>query len=273
MKKTILSAVVAVSLLVATGNAFAAKPAENNAGAQKYAWHLSGDVMPVPPYGLSDIPGSDTASKLIVNQPNGKVKAMVTGVMNGLHPDTTYTVYLSNPYTAYVPADLTGSYKVMYAVNGGGPNPELYDMTLTGSGGHGGYPSPGPSYGYEWDVSNIVITGNTFSFTCTYTVGAVGTIMHMSGTIATNGSLSGSWDDNYGGGRTGTWYTESGQAKPASGSTGWPSLLTGVSTFTFTTDSEGAGSWHYNFKNAVDAFSVWINGAGGTILISDSVSL
>ena len=62
----------------------AVKPVDT--GAQTYAWHLSGDVMPVPPYGSIDIPGSDTASKLIVNQPNGNTEVAITGVMNGLLP-------------------------------------------------------------------------------------------------------------------------------------------------------------------------------------------
>ena len=272
-----------VLVSVFAGQVSAAKPATNLAGAQKFSWNLSGAVMPIPPYGSLDIPGSDTASKLIVNQPNGKVEATITGAMNGLHPDTTYTVYLSNGYTPYVYTgwDLTGSYLVMYAVDGGGQNPALYDMTLTGLGGHGGYPSPGP-YGYEWTVSNVVITGNTFSFTCTYTVGAVGTIMHMSGTIAANGSLSGIWDDNYGGGRTGTWNTTSGNAvKTSTGSTGWPGLFTStVQPFTFTTDDSGSGSWHVNLRasdfprgEGLYTLSVWINEAGGTMLISDNFTL
>src|SRR3989344_9285381 len=107
MKKLLISGILLVSVFALTGGVYAAKPAGNYAGAVTYAWHLSGDVMPVPPYGSLDIPGSDTASKLIFNQPNGKVSAMVTGVMNGLHPDTTYTVYLSNSYTPYVPTNIT----------------------------------------------------------------------------------------------------------------------------------------------------------------------
>ncbi len=281
MKRFIFPAIAIASLLVLAGVASAATPIGKWAGAQEVKWNLSGAVMPVPPYGSQDIPGSDKASKLFVNQhqPYDKIDVGVTGVMNDLLPDTTYTVYISGPYTAYVPADLTGSYTVMYAVNGGGPNPSLYDMTLTKSGGSGDYPSPGPSYAYEWNVSNIVITGNTFSFTCTYTLGAIGTIMQMSGTIAANGSLSGIWSDNYGGGRTGTWYTESGTAKLSSGSTGWPGLLTSaVQPFTFVTDKKGASHWHVKLTGAditlpKTTFSVWVNGGGATILISDDVTV
>ncbi len=67
----------------------------NLAGAVKVPWNLSGNVMPIPPYSYYDIPGSDTASKLIVNQPNGNTEVTITGVMNGLESNTTYTVILS----------------------------------------------------------------------------------------------------------------------------------------------------------------------------------
>ncbi|MBN1971797.1 MAG: hypothetical protein JW870_20730 [Candidatus Delongbacteria bacterium] len=86
--------------VVPTSGLTRVKPEGNLAGAVEVPWNLSGDVMPVPPYGSIDIPGSDTASKLIVNQPNGSVKVTLTGVMSGLVPNTEYTVYLAN---AYVP--------------------------------------------------------------------------------------------------------------------------------------------------------------------------
>jgi hypothetical protein len=279
MKKIAISMIVAIAALcLVLSPVNAVKP--SGPGAQTYTWSLSGAVMPVPPYGLSDILGSDVASKLIVNLPNGAVGAVITGVMNGLHPDTTYTVYLSNPYTPYKATgwDLTADYQVMYAVDGGGPNPALYDMSLSLDAGHGGYPSPGP-YAYTWDVSDIVWTSGTdFHFTCTYTSGAVGTIMYMSGTIAADGSLSGTWNDNYGGGRTGTWYTTSGHATfNYSGDTGWQGLYTStVQPFTFTTDGSGSGSWHINLPTTSitgTSASVWINDGpapytGSTVLIS-----
>jgi len=89
-------------MLVSAVTVLGAKPAPNLAGAITVPWHLSGDVMPVPPYGSMDIIGSDTASKLIVNQPNGKVMGGITGAINGLDPNTEYTVYLGNGYTPYV---------------------------------------------------------------------------------------------------------------------------------------------------------------------------
>ncbi|MBN1623244.1 MAG: hypothetical protein JXN10_03595 [Clostridia bacterium] len=70
-------------------------------GAVFYDFYLSGDVMPVPPYGSLDIEDSDTMSKLIVNKPNGTNAVTVTGVMKGLLPETEYMVYISNGYDPY----------------------------------------------------------------------------------------------------------------------------------------------------------------------------
>jgi len=74
------------------------------------AWHLSGDVGPVPPYGSGDIPGSDTHSKLSVHQADGNSELALIGAMNGLEPTTIYTVLVSKGYFAtpvYWPGLLT----------------------------------------------------------------------------------------------------------------------------------------------------------------------
>jgi len=98
MKKLVSVAVAFVFLFVVVGTAMAAKPAGNLAGALKVPWNLSGAVMPSP-WGLHDIAGSGTASKLIVNQPNGNTEVTITGAMNSLDPNRAYTVYLANGYT------------------------------------------------------------------------------------------------------------------------------------------------------------------------------
>lgn len=286
-KKHVLNLVVvgsALTFLAFGATALAAKPAGNHAGAQTYGWHLSSAVMPVPPYGLQDIPGSDSASKLIVNEPQGAVLATLTGVMGGLAPNTQYTVYLSKPYTPYVDTgwDVSGNWQVAFDYLG---TPYTHDMTLaqvmsTGAvSGSGGYPAGGP-YAYAWSITAGSVSGNAIDLTADYTLGAVGTTMHMHGTIAADGSMSGTWDDNYlGGTRTGTWSTASGSAaKTHTGDAGWPGLLTvAVQPFTFTTDASGSGSWHLNLRSAdvslPAGFSVWVNNAGGTLLISDSATL
>jgi len=96
-KLAALLLVVAALLFVFAAPVQAVRPDENLAGAEEVVWNLSGDVMP-PPYGDHNIPGSDTASKLIVNQPNGNTEVTITGVMNGLNPDSEYIVYLSKPW-------------------------------------------------------------------------------------------------------------------------------------------------------------------------------
>ena len=67
--------------------------------AKDVAWHVSGDVGPVPPYGAGDIPGSDTSSKLTVNLLNGNTEVALTGAMNGLDHRAVYTVLLSRGYS------------------------------------------------------------------------------------------------------------------------------------------------------------------------------
>lgn len=91
----------------------------------------------------------------------------------------------------------------------------VHDATLTQTGtsvsGSGGYPA-GSSHSYAWNVTSGTVSGSTVNLTVTYTYGAPGTVMNMIGTIAPDGTLSGTWDDNYGGSRNGTWMTKTGTA-------------------------------------------------------------
>jgi len=281
-----VAAISLLALLLAMPLSTFATTTTPKPGASFVNWNLSGAVMPVPPYGSQDKIGSDTASKLIINQPNGLVNAMLTGSMNGLYPSSTYTVYLANGYTPYVPASVTGEYEILFCWtpatwNGmtTGCNPYNYDVTLSQTGtaitGTGLYPA-GMTPTYGWTLTGSITGINAFSFTATYNLGAPGTVMQVIGTVASNGMLSGTWSDNYGGTRTGTWYSTSGIATPASGSTGYPGLATDILPFTFTTDAYGVGSWHINLYSAdftsgpsTYTLSVWINYNGATILISD----
>lgn len=108
--------------------------------------------------------------------------------------------------------NVNGNYRVDF-VYGGSHNP--YDLALSGQIGNsfnvtGNYPSGGP-YTYGW-TGNGTVSGNSVTMSVNYVLGAVGTHMDMSGTIAANGTMSGSWTDNYGGSRNGTWSTTSGAA-------------------------------------------------------------
>jgi hypothetical protein len=275
MRRWIVIGLLVASLVMAMP-VMAAKPATNLAGAQKVAWHLSGAVMPVPPYGSLDVPGSDTASKLIVNQPNGEVAAGLTGPMNGLNPDTEYTVYVSKGYAPFTPINVVGTYT--WLVLGTYSHDLVIDVQNPDGtfSGYGGYPSGSSPYTSEGQTTETItgfVTGNQVTFTTTYAgpynPGYTATAV---GTIAPDGSMSGivPWE----------WHTTSGAAAPASGSTGWPGLLLGaVQPFTFTTDEFGSGSWHVNLLRddfpAPGAYpvSVWINGGGLTVLISDTFTV
>ena len=121
---------------------------------------------------------------------------------------------LPSPVGAVADWDVTGNWVVSFEYLGGYYS---HDMVLTQDGlgnitGSGGYPAGGP-YSFAWTITSGSISGSNTSLTMDYTVGAVGTTMHMTGTVADNGTMSGNWDDNYGGIRTGTWSTTSGAAK------------------------------------------------------------
>ena len=253
------------------------KPAGNLAVAEKVPWNLSGDVMPVPPYGSRDIIGSDTVSKLIVNQPNGAVEVTITGVMNGLTPGTIYTVYLSNGYTPYVFTgwNVVGNWVLRLHYGGSTFIHDLVinvqsDGTFTGTGG---YPAgSGPPYSYPY---NEIVTG-----TINIMTGAImihsdyenGYYFDATGTIAPNGTMSGNWTGK--GQPTYTWESISGQATNHTGDTYWTGQFGNTVPFTFTTDDSGSGSWHMNLRDSdfpgpgTYTLSVWIN--NGTILISNN---
>ncbi len=84
--------------------------------------------------------------------------------------------------------------------------------TLTGNGG-----SPAGSNVYTWVITSGSVSGNTIDFLANYTATADAvspqTVLHVVGTIAANGTISGTWSDNYqGGSRSGALTTVSGSA-------------------------------------------------------------
>lgn len=111
----------------------------------------------------------------------------------------------------------SGAYVVAFTYLG---TDYAHDMTLvqdgagllTGSGG-----SPSGSNVYTWVITSGSVSADTIDFFANYTATADAvtpqTVMHVTGTIAPNGSLSGTWSDNYQGGeRSGTWSSTSGTA-------------------------------------------------------------
>ncbi len=285
MKKKLLFGLLSIALLaILVCPLVAAKPSTNSAGAVNVTWNLSGAVMPVPPYGTGDIPGSDTASKLIVNQPNGAVEATLTGVMKGLNPNTVYTVYLAKSYQPYVYTgwSITGDW--VFLVQGGYTH--KYSITQTGNTftGIGGYPaSADPSYAIYEKVSGTIdpLTGAVTMTGVYYSDSArtnpTGYSYTVDMTISASGSMSGAFVGNQAGL---TIESTSGTAVNHTGNTYYPGLFTStVPSFTFTTGGNGAGSWHLNLRDDNFAgsgpfmLSVWINGGGKTVLISDNFAV
>lgn len=110
----------------------------------------------------------------------------------------------------------TGSYNVDFTCDIGCSGTYGHDMDLTQDGtgnltGSGGYPADG-AHVYHWALTSGTVSGNTINFSADYTLGAIGTTMIVSGTVAGDGTMSGTWSDNYGGTRSGTWETTSGNA-------------------------------------------------------------
>jgi len=227
--------------------------------------------MPVPPYDLFDIPGSDTASKLIVNQPNGNTEVTITGVMNGLTPNTTYTVYLSKGYTPYTPRTITEIWE-WNVLN----SSYIHQMTTEIVNSDGTFSGTDfwplskvlePTYPYTEEIFTEVLAGNQMTFTVTYQGPyAEGSQYTVTGDIQSNGSVirNTPWH----------WETSPGTVIPEDGSKGWPGLFTDtVPPFTFVTDDYGMANWHINLTEedsgvGTNKISIWIN-RGGTLLISD----
>lgn len=115
--------------------------------------------------------------------------------------------------------DVTGSYVFSFEYGGS----YLHDVTLTQDGlgnltGSGGHPAGGPHV-YTWVLTSGSVSGNAIIFTADYTASADAvtpqTTMTVVGTIAPNGTMSGTWSDNYQGSvRNGTWSTTNGVAVP-----------------------------------------------------------
>jgi hypothetical protein len=84
--------------------------------------------------------------------------------------------------------------------------------SLTGSGG-----SPAGGNVYTWVLTTGSVSEDSIEFYANYTATADAvtpqTVMHVMGVIAPDGTMSGTWSDNYqNGARSGTWETTSGTA-------------------------------------------------------------
>lgn len=177
---------------------------------------------------------------------------------------------------AVAPWNVTGNYEVTFFLDPDtSTTPYVHHMTLTQSGstvtGDGGYPATGGDT-YHWNVTSGTQTGDSLNLTILYDLGAVGTTMHMTGTIAANGTVSGTWDDNFGGTRTGTWSMTKGVSvpsihTPSNGATLTPAALVKVDW----TDSVGSNpAFLYQYQAFSDAsYTTLIYDSGMTLSASE----
>lgn len=138
--------------------------------------------------------------------------------MNKFFVKTMISVMLLLPFSMALPTgaavipqwNVSGSYEVEFVLNG----QYSHDMNLVqdSSGnitGNGGYPTVG-AYSYSWHITSGTIVGDQLNLVILYDTGVAGAIMHMSGVVAANGTMSGTWNDNAGSNgstRYGTWST------------------------------------------------------------------
>lgn len=109
--------------------------------------------------------------------------------------------------------NVTGSYVFNHNYLG---NDYVHSMSLT-QNGMGELSGNGSNLPYTWVITSGLVSGNNINFSANYTAtpDAVTplTTMNITGNVAPDGSMSGTWTDNYSGGsRAGTWATTSGNA-------------------------------------------------------------
>lgn len=163
------------------------------------------------------------------------------------------------PAAAVAPWNVTGDYEITFFLDGDVSNtPYIHHAELAQTGstvtGDGGYPATGGDT-YHWNVTTGSQTGNSLNLTVDYDLGAIGTTMNMTGTIAPDGTVTGTWSDNFGGSRTGTWSITKGVSTPmihtpANGASVTQSALVKVDW----TDSIGANPpFEYKYEAYSDA--------------------
>lgn len=134
--------------------------------------------------------------------------------------------FIVSPFASATPAhaaalpnwNTSGNYVIAFDYLG---SSYAHDLTLAQDGlgnltGNGGSPAGG-SHVYTWVLTSGTSSADTIDFLANYTASADAvtplTTMHVVGTVAPLGTLSGTWSDNYQGGtRSGTWTSTSGAA-------------------------------------------------------------
>ncbi len=116
----------------------------------------------------------------------------------------------------------------------------------------------GTAGAYTWVIDSGSVSGDTLTFTAHYTATADAvtplTTLNVTTAIAPDGTMTGTWSDNYQGGeRTGTWSSTSGAATPLPTST---VVMTDPATNITATDATFNGT---DGNTAADNSSFWVS--------------
>jgi hypothetical protein len=281
MKTEQLVPIMAIIILILVGVITLIFLQDRSSNQENIPLHLSSMVAPAPPFGCGDIPGSDTSSQLVVSRNNNDNTLSITGGMKGLHPNSDYTVFLSNgyPINSYR-WDLRGKWNLKFFGDG---DPSDYEVTITAQSApdcHAGSPVEGyvihlsgPDQGLSDSVTGR-INREIDSFELIIMGEGSNHANYVNGTISRDGTMEGTWA--YSTGKTGIWQSTEGSATSSPITSQWPGYSTTLKGFNFTTDNTGSGSWHVTLEKEdftsprSQNLSVWINEAGRTILISDN---
>ena len=240
------------------------KQNRDDEGAIKEDWTISS----------SAIWSSDSTCKLIFNHPNGHTTATITGIMRGLNPSTTYTVHITDGYVTNNGWSMTGTWTRNVVYSG---TTYTHSYTTTQSGdtytGTGRKPATGTIEATESVTGTI--TGDYLTFHSTYLTGDPGYTQDAVGTIAPDGSISGTWTDNDG--RSGSWTSPAGSAKPTETTTSTNYLM--IPTLTLKTNPAGNANFHINIHrddlsfDSEHSITLLIKEGDYTILFSDPITL
>jgi len=135
-------------------------------------------------------------------------------IFSGIFAVLALALSFALPARALTPTvDVTGSYVFDVEYLGGH---YAHNVSLTQNGA-GNLSGNGSSGAYTWVITSGSVSGNSIDFLANYTATADAvvplTTMHVLGSVAANGTMSGTWSDNYGGGsRSGSWSSTSGTA-------------------------------------------------------------
>ncbi len=110
--------------------------------------------------------------------------------------------------------NVTGNYIISMEYQS---NNYAHNLSLT-QDNSGNLTGNGSSGAYTWVLTSGSVSGNAIDFLANYTATADAvtpqTVLHVVGTVAADGTISGTWSDNYqGGDRTGSFSTISGGAQ------------------------------------------------------------